>query len=155
MGVSVSKDKTGDLRKKLLIEPALQKKIIMKFVLLGVGITAVNMIGFYLLVARLIDQVGSLNQANTAVLEIIQQTCLYLIVSSIFLSGCVLVGFCIYGLYFSNRIAGPIYNLRKVIARVLAGEQDVRVQFRQNDYFQELSEEINQLLEKKLKTSKD
>lgn len=151
----MSKGKITDFRTKLLIEPVLQKKIIQKFIWLGVGITAVNMIGFYLLVARIIDQVETLNQASPALLEVIRQTCLYLIFSSIFLSGFILVGFCVYGLYFSNRIAGPIYNLRKAIARVLAGEQDVRVQFRKNDYFQELSEEMNQLLEKKMNPSKN
>jgi methyl-accepting chemotaxis protein len=137
-----------DLRTKLLVEPQLQKKIIWNFFFLGMTITMINLISFYFLVGKIVDQFSGLNQLNPAVLEVIQQTCLYLIVSSLIMSILVMIGFCIYGLYFSNRVAGPIYNLRKALGRILEGDKTVRIKFRKDDYFQELSEQVNLVLEK-------
>ncbi|MGZ3769872.1 MAG: hypothetical protein ACXWRG_09445 [Bdellovibrio sp.] len=52
----------------------------------------------------------------------------------------------IMGFYFSNRIAGPIYNIEKHMRGIIAGNKPSPVHLRQNDYFQELGESYMELL---------
>ncbi len=52
-------------------------------------------------------------------------------------------------LTLSNRIAGPIYNLRNTIRRIADGEQNVRpLQFRKNDFWSDLPEEFNRMTDR-------
>lgn len=47
-------------------------------------------------------------------------------------------------LKLSNRIAGPIHNLRSTIKRLSEGEQDVRpLKFRKNDFWDDLPDAFN------------
>lgn len=50
-------------------------------------------------------------------------------------------------IFMSHKIAGPLYKLRKAIAEARAGNLDLRIQFRQKDYFQELAPEFNTLMD--------
>lgn len=52
-------------------------------------------------------------------------------------------------LYLSNRIAGPIYNIVRVLDRHLAGEKNLEIKIRDNDYFAELVERLNKVLKDK------
>lgn len=54
----------------------------------------------------------------------------------------------VFGLYFSNKVAGPIYNVRKNLMDRLAGLPERRIKFRKHDYFHELAESLNQYFEK-------
>lgn len=54
----------------------------------------------------------------------------------------------IIGFYFSNRIAGPIYNIEKHMLSVVAGNKPPPIRLRQNDYFQELAASYAELLKK-------
>ncbi len=57
---------------------------------------------------------------------------------------CVLWGFSI-----SNRLVGPIFNLQRHLERTLAGEIKEPAKCRENDFFKELFEVINKLLEQR------
>ena len=47
-------------------------------------------------------------------------------------------------LTLSNRIAGPIYNLRNTIKKISNGDKDVRpLKFRKNDFWSDLPEAFN------------
>ena len=61
-----------------------------------------------------------------------------------------LVGFIIGGLYFTHRIAGPIYKMKKHLAefRESGAKKDTPIRLRDGDYFNDLADEINLLLEK-------
>ncbi len=59
-----------------------------------------------------------------------------------------MVVFSFLGLRYSHRIAGPVYRISKDIDRVLQGEQGVRVKLRSKDRLQELSIQVNRLIEK-------
>jgi len=47
----------------------------------------------------------------------------------------------------SNRIAGPIYRLDKVVEQFMQGDTQVRVSFRKDDYLTEIADNVNLLLE--------
>lgn len=51
------------------------------------------------------------------------------------------------GIFFSHRIAGPVYRMKADIEKVLAGDKDVRVVLRKSDKLQDLAESVNLLLE--------
>lgn len=49
-------------------------------------------------------------------------------------------------IYYSHRIAGPIYRLKKLLEEKIKGGHIEPVYFRKNDEFQELAELINKVL---------
>ncbi len=54
----------------------------------------------------------------------------------------------LFGFYFTNRIAGPIYRLQKHIEKSVAGGEVSPFTIRKGDYFQELMVAYNKFLEK-------
>lgn len=66
------------------------------------------------------------------------------LLSSFFLIG--------YGLYLSNRIAGPLHQLKNYLEAVGNGKNLHPLKFRKNDYFQELAEVTNQCFTQKSST---
>ena len=46
----------------------------------------------------------------------------------------------------SHRFAGPIFNLRRSIRSVAAGDQPRKVSFRKGDFWQDLADDYNQML---------
>jgi methyl-accepting chemotaxis protein len=52
----------------------------------------------------------------------------------------------IVGIFYSHRIAGPIYRLEQDIMRVLGGERNVQIRLRQKDKLKPLAEQINRLI---------
>lgn len=51
-------------------------------------------------------------------------------------------------LKLSNRFAGPMFRLRRLMGQVADGEKIEPVRFRQGDYWHDFAEEFNRLLEK-------
>lgn len=47
-------------------------------------------------------------------------------------------------MYLSNRIAGPIYQLKKHLNEYQNGKEYSDIQFREKDFFQELAQSVNQ-----------
>ena len=52
------------------------------------------------------------------------------------------------GVFYSHRIAGPVFRMEKDINRVLQGEKGVVVKLRKKDKFKALADNINQLIGK-------
>lgn len=59
------------------------------------------------------------------------------------------IGTLVWGLYFSHRIAGPLYKLDKYFgdAKNSPGKKLAPLSFRKDDFFQEVSTSINDYLE--------
>jgi methyl-accepting chemotaxis protein len=75
-----------------------------------------------------------------------QQTSLstvYLAVSAVVFV--VMVGL---GVFYSHRIAGPLYNLNNRMKQIAAGAEPSPVRFRRKDQFQELAENFNAMMAK-------
>ena len=51
------------------------------------------------------------------------------------------------GIFYSHRIAGPVYRMEQDLARVLSGEKGVKIRLRKRDKMQSLAQKINQLIE--------
>ena len=51
------------------------------------------------------------------------------------------------GIYFSYKIAGPIYHMKNLLRDKIAGKQVSALQFRKTDPFHELSDLVNQSLD--------
>ncbi len=58
------------------------------------------------------------------------------------------------GIFYSHRIAGPMYRIETDIKRVLDGEKSVEIHLRKKDKFRSLAELVNQLIRKLEKTKK-
>jgi len=52
------------------------------------------------------------------------------------------------GLILSNRVAGPLFRLKKHMRDTIDGAESRPVKFREGDYFQDIAETYNELLEK-------
>ncbi|MFA6003700.1 MAG: hypothetical protein WC881_06500 [Elusimicrobiota bacterium] len=50
------------------------------------------------------------------------------------------------GVFYSHRLAGPIYHIRKTLREALDGKAPGPIVLRKNDEFKELAEDINLLL---------
>jgi len=51
------------------------------------------------------------------------------------------------GVFYSHRIAGPIYRIEKDLARILGGEKGVKIRTRKRDSMKSLVTKINQLVD--------
>lgn len=56
------------------------------------------------------------------------------------------MGLMIYGLYLSNRIAGPIHHVKRYLREFREGLVNEPLKFREKDYFEGLADEVNQSL---------
>jgi nitrogen fixation/metabolism regulation signal transduction histidine kinase len=54
----------------------------------------------------------------------------------------------VFGMILTNRIAGPIYRLRRHMSEVADGQHTLPINFRKNDYFSEIIPEYNKIIEK-------
>ncbi|MCI5161277.1 MAG: hypothetical protein D3917_04475 [Candidatus Electrothrix sp. AX5] len=66
------------------------------------------------------------------------------IIIQIIFFGCI-----VYGFWLSNRIAGPLFRLKKHLDEVAEGKVDCKIQFRQHDYGSEVAESFNVVVEKR------
>ncbi len=58
----------------------------------------------------------------------------------------IMIFIAVFGIYYTNRIAGPAYRMEADIARVLQGERNVSVHLRKKDQFYSLAEKVNNLI---------
>ncbi len=49
-------------------------------------------------------------------------------------------------LYLSNRIAGPIYNMNRILDKHLSGEKGLHIHTRDKDFFEDLAKKLNLIL---------
>jgi nitrogen fixation/metabolism regulation signal transduction histidine kinase len=52
----------------------------------------------------------------------------------------------LFALFYSHRIAGPVYRLKKAMEEVSQGNMDIQVKIRKNDEFHDLAENFNAML---------
>lgn len=140
-----------DMRKVFFIDPPLQKRILMTFLLLGSAMVFIHTLSFYLFLQRILEQMTS-QEVSPELFAFVSQSWSYVSVASLIASVTILTLFLGYGLVFSNRIAGPIFRLNKAISQLLNDEKSVDLSFRKDDYFQSLSDNMKLLIEKYKKT---
>lgn len=53
----------------------------------------------------------------------------------------------LFGIFYSHKLAGPIYRIEKTILKLINGSRNFRVQLRKKDEFKKLADTTNKLLE--------
>ncbi len=69
----------------------------------------------------------------------------------VFVSSINLVLLVVFGLFYSHSMAGPIHNIRRSLQEMAAGGQVRPIRIRKGDQFQELVDDLNMLIEKRVK----
>ena len=59
----------------------------------------------------------------------------------------ILIVISVIGVFYSHKIAGPIYRIQEDIKRVLGGEKDIVIRLRKKDKLKELADQVNKLIE--------
>lgn len=60
--------------------------------------------------------------------------------------GLFIVFICVYGLFFTHKISGPIYRVKKALELIGKGKLDFQMNLRKKDKFQELTNYVNNLI---------
>jgi len=136
-----------------MIEKGLQSRIIWRFVWIVVAsIVLSHLISIgYLKIREMFNPSGqdlmyltnSLNEsvAFTQTLQILWAPLLISLVT-----GIALVVF--FGIFYSHRIAGPIYNLKRMLNQVSEGRLDVVMRLRRQDELKDVETAFNQMMQK-------
>lgn len=73
----------------------------------------------------------------------------------LFLAGLFLAMTVIFTVFYSHKMAGPIYNIKNQLKKLAAGEESVKkIKIRKGDEFQELADLLNQVIEKRINNRK-
>jgi len=128
-------------RKIYLINPRFQ----LKFSLLVCVILSLATLPYPLVIYDFMSQLIRSNPTLAQNLEEKKQTLfLFLALWQIGLTILVFV-ICI---FFSHKIAGPMYKLRQFLSRIREGQPFSKLFFREGDYFTEVADDLNETFEK-------
>jgi nitrogen fixation/metabolism regulation signal transduction histidine kinase len=138
-------------RRQLIVDRPFQQRFIWRFLLIVVGsILLSNLVtlGFF----KLRDLSDSASQnlsyftdtihTTLAFSRVFQVLWLPLLISG--LLGCILVA--VLGIFFSHRIAGPLFNLKRVMRQVEEGNLNVMMKIRNKDEFHDVEEAFNRMV---------
>ena len=98
------------------------------------------------------DAVIELTSEDIKLLEVVRgpfekQTQRFFIVVPPLLITCLIlmVIIAVYSLFFSHKMAGPVYRMRISLDRMLTGDYDFKIRVRKNDFFRNIVEKIELL----------
>lgn len=137
-------------RKRLFINPYFQSRFLAYTMGIGVGLIAIFYAANSYFFWKFIRQGKDLGLPQDHIFFRFiseQQFAMNLIFLATSLVALTLIA--MYGLYLSNRIAGPIYRVQTHLKSWLAGEKPGAIRFRKHDYFIELGDTIDAVLEQK------
>ena len=142
-------------RKQYLILKNVQYKIISLVVMSGFTATILFMGLLMLAIERMIGRVQESSLLTRSQMMTIFLTWDELIICFFALSVVFIALFAFYGLYVSNKIAGPVYSMMNSLQAYIDGNKHVRTAIRRADFFQDLSLKINAALDAKQTTKPD
>ncbi len=133
------------LRRTYMVEPRFQRSFLTYTLLLGMACLAcfLALNAYFLHELRAMGLDAKLPAYHTYfALVDYQQRRLWMLFG---IGGAAVIGFTLtYGLWMSNRIAGPIYRLRRHLADLRRGRTEP-IAFRRGDYFSDLADDLNAL----------
>jgi methyl-accepting chemotaxis protein len=144
----VKEQAVANKRKSLIIDKPLQYRIISLVVGSGAVICLISIFGLYLLSRRIVTALSEIEPSSEATIQVLTHFNA-LTVAFIILSMVAIAWAYVSALVLSNRIAGPIYNISKVLDGYAQGDKVRRITLRRNDFFQPLAEKINRALDDK------
>jgi len=134
-------------RKQLLIMPEFQNKFIIYTSLISIITISEFFIINWIFISKFIKKGQDLGiPSNHIYFTFIYQQRNFLGTISL-ISALVLVSLITcFGLYISNRIAGPIYRIQTYLIEWKNGKTTEKLKFRDSDYFKELASAVNDCL---------
>jgi predicted membrane protein len=137
-----------ELRKVLFIDPQFQKSFLLYTVGSAIGVSTFYFAAVAIFFSRFRSQGEALGLAPDHVFfKFITEQEFFMTITFIVVTILITVGLIYYGLYLSNRIAGPIHHAKTFLQQTRTGKAGPLLQFREDDYFNSLAEEINQTLQ--------
>ena len=137
LGSTIPMQNKKRLRKRNLVQPSLQLRLIAQFA--GLALIGV-MLQFILFAYKLPDIVRGV-ETNGELIDSIPSVLWRLSIQSLLVLFPILVGF---GVLFTFRIAGPVYHFEQYLAAVARGEQAEPCTLRRHDELKGLCERINE-----------
>ncbi len=135
-------------RQTLLIEPEFQKSFLKFTLLTALGVGAIFYISFEIFLSRLVERGRLLRLApDHSYFQFIEEQARFMQI--IFgITAVISTAFIVFmGLYLSHRVAGPIYRLKTYLKNARIGVDALPLEFRQKDYFKDLSEALNKFIQ--------
>jgi hypothetical protein len=134
-------------RRKLLIDPSFQYNFIAYTVGIAIIISAIFFAADRYFFWRFLQQGHVLglpaDHAYFRFLESQQSTLDWVLLLA---SLIVIVVLIIYGFYYSNRIAGPVYRIKAHLKDYCTGKDFTDTYFRKKDFFPELADSVNEAI---------
>ena len=136
---------TKNTRSQKIVNRSLQYRIIFITSVSGVSVSigAIFCIKFLTTqIVNLLENASVSSEMALAIVGSINEMMIYfvfLIFFAVFLAW-------IAAFYLSNRIAGPIYNINRILDQHLAGEKNLKIKIRDKDFFSDLTDKLNLIL---------
>lgn len=137
------------LRRNFMIDSGFQTRF-MRFVIIAcVFVCSISLLSQYFFVKWLLQVLrDSKVMPFDLVMDLLSISDQLFQMTVFLILGCMTI-FIFLAMFYSHRIAGPIYNIKKTIDAVLEGKKDSRVHLRKNDYLVDLADKVNLLLDRK------
>ncbi len=140
-----------NLRKQFVVDKALQYSIVKHLVIYGLVLSIVFLSLLYFISTRFIDELARADVDSLVLIKFfdgVNQMAFFFFALVLLIT--ILTGY--FSLYFSNKIAGPIYNIERTLDANEKNQENAQIRLRKNDYFSNLATKINRLIEKNQKT---
>jgi len=133
-------------RRQYLIDPNLQLRMMRMIVISGLSVCIVSVVSIYIFLNWLFQTLKDSHAIPISVIDDLSSISGMLLGLAGIIVAINLILILFWSLFYSHRVAGPVYNMKKTLDSYLAGNTSVRVKLRQKDYFFELAEKINSVL---------
>lgn len=137
------------LRTKFLINPDFQIRF-MRFVIIScVLVCSISLMAQYFFIEWLLNIIRDTRVLPLeVVLDLVEisEQALSITMTLIFAAMLIIITL---ALFYSHRIAGPIYNMKKTMDSFLNGDRMAKITLRKDDYLEDLGDKINELMKKR------
>ncbi len=138
----------NDMRKQLVVDKSLQYTMIKYLVFYSSSLSIIFLSVLYFASNRFIEKISEMNVDQDVMVTLftdINYMAIAFFILILIIS--ILSGY--FSLFFSNKIAGPVYNINQVLDNNLKYNTNNLIKLRKGDFFNDLSEKINLLIEQK------
>lgn len=138
----------AEKRRKLLVEPQFQKPFILFNISSAIIVSFIYFVSLEFFYQSFQSQGTSMGlSADHIFFKFLDEQRFFLNTVFLVTTTVTCIVMMILGLYYSNRIAGPLHRLRTYLNSYRAGTETGPLTFRETDYFSLVAQELNQTLQ--------
>ncbi len=137
----------SNMRKQLVVDKSLQYSMIKYLVFYSTSLSLIFLAILFYASNRFIEKVAMMNVEEEVMIGLFNDVN-YMAVAFFVLILVISLLSSYFSLFFSNKIAGPIYNINQVLDNNARDNTQRLIKLRKGDYFIDLSEKINVIIEK-------